>query len=321
MPALVAWRFAQGLAVPGVYAVGVSFISDVWAGRGVGRAMAALVTGNVLGGFLGRLVAGICAETLGWRWAFLALGLLTAAGACLAARWLPAEPPRAHRAPPPWAALRGLARRADARLLATFAVGFNVLFSQVALFTYATFHLSGPPFRLGAGAISSLFVVYLVGAAVTPLAGRWIDRVGSRTALAGALGLALTGGALTLLPAVAAVAVGLACACTAVFVAQSASTSYLQVAAPREVRSAASGVYVSAYYLGGSAGGVLPALAWRAGGWPACVALTAAVQLVTLALALRYWRGAPAPAAAEVLPLTPRSSPAAPPASTASRPA
>ena len=301
MPGLIAWRFAQGLVVPGVYAVAVSYISDVWQGRGVGRAMSALVTGNVLGGFLGRLVAGLCAESLGWRAAFLALGILTAAGAVASSRWLPPEPVRTAPAARPLEALRALARQLDARLLATFAVGFNVLFSLVATFTYVTFHLSGPPFHLGAGALSSLFVVYLVGAVVTPFAGRWIDRVGSRRALSASLGLAMLGALLTLAPSVLAVGAGLTCCCTAAFASQAASTSYLQVAAPREVRSTASGVYVSAYYLGGSAGGVLPAVAWHAGGWPACVALAAAVQLVTLALALRYWRGSPA-ATVAVLP-------------------
>ncbi len=301
--ALIAWRFAQGLVVPGVYAVAVSYITDVWQGRGVGRAMSALVTGNVLGGFLGRLVAGLCAESLGWRWAFVLLGILTASGAVAASRWLPPEPPRTAPAARPLAALRALAKHLDARLAATFAVGFTVLFSLVSIFTYVTFHLSGPPFHLGTGALSSLFVVYLVGALVTPFAGRWIDRVGSRRALAASVGLALLGGLLTLLPSVLAVAAGLACCCTAAFASQAASTTYLQVAAPREVRSAASGVYVATYYLGGSAGGILPALAWHAGGWPACVGMAAAVELVTLALALRYWRPAPVAPAMAVVPL------------------
>jgi MFS family permease len=138
--------------------------------------------------------------------------------------------------------------------------------------------------------ISSLFVTYLVGAFVTPFAGRWIDRAGSRRALAGSVALGVAGGALTLFPSVAAVGAGLALSCTAAFVAQAASTSFLQVAAPRELRSAASGVYVSAYYLGGSAGGVLPAAVWHAAGWTGCVSMVALVQLATLALALRFWR-------------------------------
>jgi MFS transporter, YNFM family, putative membrane transport protein len=295
LPELVAWRFLQGLAVPGVYAVAVSFIGDVWQGVGVGRGMAALITGNVIGGFLGRLVAGLCAETLGWRPAFLALGLLTAAGAIVTARWLPPEPARAAPAQRPLPALAALLDGLDARLLATLVVGVDVGFGLVAVFTYVTFHLAAPPFQLGAGALSALFVTYLVGAAVTPFAGAWIDRVGSRRAAALALCAAVAGGALTLLPSLLAVGAGLALVCTAAFVCQAASTSYLQVAAPREVRSTASGVYISAYYLGASAGGILPAAAWHAGGWAGCVALVAAAQLATLALVLRHWRAAPAP--------------------------
>lgn len=83
---------------------------------------------------------------------------------------------------------------------------------------------------------------------------------------------------------------GLAVTCTAAFVSQSASTTYLRAAAPERVRPVASGLYVSSYYLGGAAGGVVPALAWQLGGWPACVALVALVQLATMALARRFWR-------------------------------
>ena len=68
--------------------------------------------------------------------------------------------------------------------------------------------------------------------------------------------------------------------------------SRAEVVAPAGARSAASGLYVSSYYLGGAVGGVLPAVAWHLGGWPACVALVAALQLATIALAWRFWRPA-----------------------------
>ena len=89
LPALVAWRFAQGLAVPGVYAVGITYATRRWPGRSVGRAMAALITGNVLGGYMGRAVSGIAAERWGWPAAFVALGMLTLAGALATRRLLP----------------------------------------------------------------------------------------------------------------------------------------------------------------------------------------------------------------------------------------
>ncbi len=55
-----------------------------------------------------------------------------------------------------------------------------------------------------------------------------------------------------------------------------------------------SGLYVSSYYVGGAMGGLVPALAWRIGGWTACVAFVALVQAATILLARRAWRTAAA---------------------------
>ncbi|HTP53152.1 MAG TPA: MFS transporter [Anaeromyxobacteraceae bacterium] len=285
--ALVVWRFLQGLVVPGIYAVSIAYVSEAWHGRDVGLALSTLVSSNVVGGFLGRTVAALAAEQLGWRAAFLCLGAVTLAGAETVRRLLPEA-----RTAAGGFRLRPDARLSDVvrpRLLATYAVGFNVLFVLVATFTYVTFHLAAPPFSLGPVALGGIFVVYLVGALVTPIAGRWIDRVGSRLTLAVAAACGLLANLLILSPRLWVVVVGLAVACSAAFVSQSASTSFLHRAAPGSAHAIASGVYVSSYYLGGSAGGVFPALAWRTGGWPACVALVALVQLLTIALALRFW--------------------------------
>lgn len=296
--ALVFWRFLQGLAVPGIYAVTVAYLSQDWPPGGLGRAMAALLTGNVLGGFSGRLVCGVVADHLGgWRVAFVVLGLLTAAAAITAARLFPgAGAPRRPGAAPPERA-RPSDILGEPRLLATFAVGFMVLFSLVATFTYVTFHLAAPPFSLRTSALSYLFTVYLVGALVTPYAGGWIDRVGSRRAITVALAVAVAGGALTLAPSLALVVAGLTLVATGVFVSQAASTTYLRTAAAPRARSAASGLYVSIYYLGGSAGAIVPAVAWRLGGWAACVVLVAGVQVATIAVAWRAWRPGTTPAA------------------------
>ena len=292
---LVVWRFLQGLVLPGIYAVAMSYLAAEWPAQGLGRAMSALVTGNVIGGFSGRFLAGIAADHLGgWRASFVLLAVVGAAGALTAARFLPrdAGASRAIRAAPERARPRDVL--GEPRLLATFAVGFMVLFSLVATFTYVTFHLSAPPFRLGTSALSYLFTVYLVGAVVTPFAGHWIDRVGSRQAITIALGAAVAGGALTLAPSLPLIIAGLTVVSTAVFVSQAASTTYLSTATPPRARSVASGLYVSLYYVGGAVGGIVPALAWRVGGWAACVALVAGVQVTTIVVARRAWRPAQA---------------------------
>jgi MFS transporter, YNFM family, putative membrane transport protein len=288
LPALIAWRFAQGMTVPGVYAVGVAYAAGVWPAPSLGKATAALVTGNVLGGFCGRLVAGVAADLAGWRAAFVVLGILTAAGAAATWRLLPpsARLPGA-RPEPAWRAVAALLRSAP--VLATMGVGFSVLFTQVATFTYVTFHLAGPRFGFGASGLSAVFGVYLVGAAVTPAAGRWIARLGARRIVGWSQAVGLVASALLLVPAVWAVVLGLALFCSASFVNQAAATAWLPGAAGPAHREVASGLYIASYYLGGATGGVLPASAWALGGWTACVLLVAAAQLVTLALVLRWW--------------------------------
>jgi predicted MFS family arabinose efflux permease len=295
LPALVAWRFAQGVAMAGVYAGAIAYAATVWQGGGAGRAMASLVTGNLLGGLSGRLLAGFAADHGGWRFAFVVLGAVTAVGALGAWRWLPPVVRTPADGQRPLAALRALYRHADAQLLITFVIGFNVLFTLTATFTYVTFHLAAPPFGLGPTGLSCVFLVYLGGALVTPTAGRWIDRLDPRRVVTYVLGGAVLGCPLMLVPSLWAVVLGLVLCCASVSVSQAAATTHLQSAAPVTARSMASGVYLSCYYLGGAVGGVLPAGAWRFGGWPACVALVAAVQLVTIALARRFWTLGPPP--------------------------
>jgi MFS transporter, YNFM family, putative membrane transport protein len=75
--ALIFWRFAQGLFVPGVIAVMLAYVNEEWAGRGVGRAMSSYVTGTVIGGFLGRFISGVIAAHWHWRSTFLVLAAST----------------------------------------------------------------------------------------------------------------------------------------------------------------------------------------------------------------------------------------------------
>ena len=104
---------------------------------------AAYVSGTVVGGFTGRVVAGLVAADVSWqtRSPRSARSILAAA---VALWWLAARRTRG-RAGAGASPGAGLARRAppQPRLVATYAVGFGVLFTQVAMFTYVTFHARG----------------------------------------------------------------------------------------------------------------------------------------------------------------------------------
>ena len=288
---LLFWRFLQGVFTPGIFAVIIAYINEEWE-AGAGAATAAYVTGTVIGGFTGRAVAAIVASHSSWRWSFAVLGALNAAGALAIRAWLPAGN-RFTRAKHDGSAAAAMLRHLrDPRLGATYGVGFCVMFSLLGTFTYINFYLAAPPFHLSTAALGLLFVVYLAGAVITPVAGRAIDRFGHRFALVAAF----TGGAggvlLTLIHSLPVVMAGLTLACTGVFIANSAGSSYVGSAAS-ESRASAVGLYVTFYYLGGSGGSAIPGLAWNHGGWPACVAFIVAVQLLTISLALVFWKPLP----------------------------
>jgi hypothetical protein len=100
----------------------------------------------------------------------------------------------------------------------------------------------------------------------------------------------MAGVLLTLAPSLVIVIAGLTLLSTGVFIAQTASQSHLRVAAPPGTRVTAAGLYLTCYYLGGTAAGVVPGLFWALGKWPACVAFIVAMQAVALAIALAGWR-------------------------------
>ncbi|HEV3141080.1 MAG TPA: MFS transporter [Vicinamibacterales bacterium] len=296
---LIVWRFLQGVATPGIFASSVAYIHEVWPATHAGRATAAYMSGTIVGGFVGRAVAGLVAADGNWPAVFVVLGILNAIVAVALWRWLPNEAStaktRKHETH-----MRELFR--NPRLVATFGVGFCVLFTQVAMFTYVTFHLAAPPFNLSTAALGWLFVVYLVGAIVTPVGGRWIDAHGHRVGIGSAMAFGGGGALLTLVPWVPAIVAGLALTATGVFIAQATTSSHIGAVTTQD-RALAVGMYSTFYYIGGTAGSALPAALWSVGGWPACVALVVVVQGIGVAIAMAFWKEGRADlSAVEVLP-------------------
>jgi len=286
---LVLWRLAQGVMTPGIFAGTIAYIHEQWPAERAGRATAAYMSGTILGGFAGRATAGIVAADVNWHVAFIVLAAVSLIVAAALLRLLPPERRPDHHDLLAQGHSRFLEHLRNAQLLATYAIGFCVLFTQVAMFTYVTFYLAAPPFRLTTGALGSLFVVYLVGAAVTPLGGRWIDRHGHRSGLALAMGVGGAGALFTLAAWLPAIVAGLALCSTGVFIAQASTSSYIGAVTTRD-RALAVGLYSTFYYAGGSIGAVAPAALWTIGGWAACVGLVVAVQVAAVVIALSFWK-------------------------------
>jgi MFS transporter, YNFM family, putative membrane transport protein len=286
---LVSWRFVQGLFMPAIFAVTVAYISEEWQRDRMGSVMAAYITGNILGGVLGRFLSGIIAAQWGWRGSFLVLGCLNVFSGAAIWAWLPNSQQFQREIRISTLATNMALHLRNPKLWAAYAVGFNVLFSNVSTFTYVNFYLAAPPFRLGTAELGSIFFVYLLGALVTPIVGRRMGRLGYRITLAIAILTASTGVYMTLNPTLWVIIMGLAISAAGIFVCQSAANSYVG-AITGQGKATAAGLYVAFYYLGGSVGAIVPGFAWAMGGWPACVTLIISIQFLTAGLALRFWR-------------------------------
>lgn len=286
--ALLLFRFVQGLLIPFVFAVAVAYIAEECTGSTAEAANALYISGTAFGGFCGRFLSGAITTHYGWRSSFLLLAVVLLVTLVVVAAWLHPEQ-RFHRSSSLLASLQGIGQHfGNPRLLATCFLGAALLFLQVGSFTYAGLHLEAPPFGLSSFEIGTVFAVFLVAVVVTPLTGRLITRIGRLKTFVLANLVSLAGLAITLIPTTPTVVAGLAASSTGVFSGQACATGYAAESG-KAARSSAVGLYLTAYYAGGSIGAVAPAPFYALAGWNACAGLLAAVIGLSILVALAAW--------------------------------
>ena len=282
-------RFMHGLLLPPIFAVAIAYIGDVWPPGEANGVFGLYASASAIGGFFGRFIPGMLTEYVGWRGGFLALAACSVI--CLAVVALLLTPERKFvRATDIGTSLRQMvAHLRNPRLLATFAVGFGVLFNFIATFTYLSFHLAAPPFNKSPAFLGSIFVVYLVGSAAALWLGRAIAWLGRRNFVLCVLGVWACGMLISLIPSVTAIVLSLVIASTCVILTQASSTSFVASTA-KTGTSAAVGLYVTSFDIGGTFGGWLPALAYEAGGWPWSLALVIGMLSVMALIVTTSWK-------------------------------
>ena len=107
-----------------------------------------------------------------------------------------------QRRPPGQLGLAAMSRAAlaDPALRALYLLGACSVGALVAVFNALGFRLTSGPHDLGLGAVSLLYLVYVLGTLSSTVSGRLADRFGRRAILPAGCALAITGVLLTLLP-------------------------------------------------------------------------------------------------------------------------
>jgi YNFM family putative membrane transporter len=279
--ALTALRAAQGLFVPGMTAVSVAYAGDRYPPAALRRVVGGLIAASVVGGLVGRVGAGWIAAQAGWRAPFVVFAVLTAAAALFMARAL--APVRPASRAPLGAAFRGmLGHLRDPRLAGAYLVGASLFFGWIGIFTYLPYRLAAPPYGLGTGLVSSVYLVYAAGVVASPLAARLSGRIAPTRLIGAGLAVEAIGMGLALARPLPLVVLGLVVLVLGTFTAQAVAPAFVNETA-RGAKGGASALYLASYYVGGTLGSIVPGLAWEARGWGGVVAACAAAVAVGFA--------------------------------------
>ncbi len=213
-PVLVASRFVQGLFLPALSTCVAAYLSRNLPLERLNVAMGSYVSATVAGGLGGRLLGGWLHPPLHWRWAFVTAAVFLLASACAAVRWLPqGEPPAA--ASRETAGFLAIFKRRELRR--TFLAAFGAFFVFSSGFNYLPFYLAGPPFGLPVQVITILYLTYIVGIVIGPIAGALSNRVGNGAAMMGGALVFALALVITLIKSVTVIAVALLLVCAGFF--------------------------------------------------------------------------------------------------------
>jgi YNFM family putative membrane transporter len=265
---LIGARFLQGLFIPALTTCLAAYLAKTLPTQRLNVVMGSYVSATVLGGLGGRLLGGWIHPPLHWRYAFVSASLLILVVTFSAVRWLPHTPvATGQREEEPITFLELLKYWETLRLYFCAAGSFAVFSS---IFNYLPFRLTAPPFHFSTELTTLVYLVYIVGIFIGPTSGRISNRFGSGATLLG--GSAILGGALVLIlmPAIAAVLLGLLGICAGFFTIHAAAVGSLNRKLSRG-HGRANALYVLFYYTGGWLGITGTGFAYRLGGWSAVV--------------------------------------------------
>ncbi|MCS6887050.1 MAG: MFS transporter [Chloroflexus sp.] len=283
---LLLGRALQGLCIPGLTAVAVAYLGDRLPANALGRAVGGWIAANVAGGLSGRVVGGLISDGFGWRASFAVFAGLTLASGMSLLMTLPRD--RQVAASGGWrqAYLAMFAHLANQRLRFAYLIGGSLFFGFLGIFTYLPYYLSAPPFSVPPAIVALAYLSYLAGVIVSPWAGALSARYPRPRLIMIGLLIAMAGIGLTLIPSLPLVALGLWTLCSGMFIAQGIAPALVNQLAP-QAKGAASALYLVAYYIGGTLGGVIPGFGWQAAGWPGVTLICLGALALALAAASR----------------------------------
>jgi MFS transporter, YNFM family, putative membrane transport protein len=289
VPTVAMLRIVQGVLMVTAFSLTLAHLGERYsAGAGAGI-FAAYITGNVASNLIGRLISATVLDHAGLAAAFYVFAGLNILGAILAYAVISKTPPMSDSGGGTQSMQDWTGHFRNGELRAAFGIGFCILYAFIGTFTFVNFVLVKPPLSVSMTQLGVIYFVFLPSIITTPFAGRAARCIGLRRALW--LSFAIAGSGLPMLLAgqLPVVLAGMVLVAAGTFFAQALATGFVNRAAKTN-RSAASGIYLAAYFLGGLAGTAILGQIFDRAGWTATVAGIGVAIALAAALVFRLDR-------------------------------
>jgi YNFM family putative membrane transporter len=277
---LIAMRMMQGLCIPALTSCVAAYLSRTLQPHRLNVVMGVYVSATVAGGLGGRLLGGWIHPPLHWRYAFV-----TSAVALLVVSVVSYF--RLHDTRPIIAATMPRVGLTLTQLLTLPALrrslfaAFGAFGAFSTMFNYFPFYLAAPPWNLPTAVITSLYLAYVVGLGMGPLAGRLSNQLGNAKVMMGGVVVFVVSLVTTLIPSMFALVFSQLGICAGFFAIHSAAVGALNGALASD-RGKGNALYTLFYYIGGVTGITAGGYLYTHAGWMMVVALCAAMLVLPL---------------------------------------
>ncbi|WP_419777836.1 MFS transporter [Malaciobacter marinus] len=254
-------RFLQGIFVPGITAIMLSYVQDIYPKSHRGFGMGIYMAATSFGAVIGRLLAGWITFLYSWRIAFFLFSILLIIAFITMIFALPdnENETKNKRTINKTALFNFLS---NIKIVAVLVIPTIVFFTFMAISTFATYHLAQEPFNLNASQLGNIFLVLTLGVIISPLAGRFSDIFGREIVIFLGIGILIIGILLTLSQSISLIIIGIGLVTIGMFSIQSVTPTYIGELVP-ENKNTVSILYQSFFYLGGCLGTFIPAIIWK----------------------------------------------------------
>ncbi|QIE02252.1 MFS transporter [Buchnera aphidicola] len=265
---IVLLRSLTGLALSGVVAVAMTYISEEIHPNSLSLCMGLYISGNTIGGCSGRVLSSMLSEQFSWNIALMIIGCIALISSLSFLYFLP--PSKNFLSASinfPKFLNHFYYQLKNPGLFILFLIGFILMGSFVTIFNYIGYRLILEPFFLCQSSIGLVSILYLTGVYSSPKAGILMNKYDKNNILIVSLLLMIIGVFITQFNELFIILFGLIIFSGGFFASHSTASSWIG-SYSNISKIQATSLYLFFYYLGSSMFGTFGGFFWFYMKWP-----------------------------------------------------